>query len=171
MALSGERLLVAAMATDVAPDQAFESLPPHMSYGRPFTMGELQRPILLNAMRNIFLDQPVLRNTTGGRTLELVRDGEPVFARFVRGVDRASKDNPINPHWHAIHSLASGIGKYDEEDEHNHEFLPHVTDTEDFGLGWRQRIRFGSVALISMKDEDHANKIIANFPLAKYGRG
>ena len=171
MTLSGERLLVAAMATDVAQDETFESLPPHMSYGRPFAMGELQRPMLLFAMKNIFLDKPILRKTTGGRTLELVRDGEPVFARFVRGTDRASKDNPVNPQWHAIHSLATGLGKYDEDDEYNHEFLPHVTDTAEFGLAWGRRIRFGSVALIAMKNEDHDYNIIANFPLAKYGRG
>jgi len=166
MSLSGERLLVAAMVNHVEEGDSFEN-EPHMSYGRWFTVAEHRRHFLLNAMRNLFLDQPVLEEAVGGKKSLFFREGKPVFVRRIQGLKEISRDNPANPEWYGLHSLISGIGEFDSNDKYNHAFRPHVTNTEEFRLQKGEPVEFESVALIARPKLHQSGRVIANFALGR----
>jgi len=153
MSLPGERLIMAATLDSVQQGDTFETMPPHMTVIRWHAIEEHRRHFLTDAMDRLFTDKPVFGNAMGGRKAQLRDPSDPVAARLVRGTETVEIGSGalVNPQWFALHALVRSIGIFDEEDEFKDIFTPHITDTEDFKLKYRQRINFKSVVLFGTK--------------------
>lgn len=172
MSLPGERLTIAATLKEVTQGETFEALPPHMTVIRWFNLQDNRRFRLETAMDNLFTDKPVFANAIGGRKAELGTAPKLVPVRLVKGIDtvsvRADEEGNkrfVNPEWFALHALIQSLGKFDEDDAFKDVFLPHVSDTDDFALGYRKRPAFKSVAVFATEGEQQEHRVISSVPL------
>ncbi|HEY8886439.1 MAG TPA: hypothetical protein VIM31_03005 [Candidatus Microsaccharimonas sp.] len=172
MSLPGERLIIAATLDSVERGETFHEIPPHMTVVRWFNLQENRRFRLANAMDRFFTDQPVFDKTIGGRKASFGDTAHPVPVRLVNGIEtvkvRADKEGNnrfVNPEWFALHALIRSIGSFDEDDLYKDAFVPHISDTKDFTLGYRKRVSFDSVAVFGTEDKHQDYRVIDSFPL------
>jgi hypothetical protein len=167
MALSGEKLIIAATLDGLTEGETFNEIPPHMTVIRWFHLQENRRERLFTALDTMFTDEPVFDQAVGGRKVLLGRFPHLALGRRVDNLKTINKENTQNPQWFALHALVKSLGTFDEDDRYKDVFLPHITDSKTFKLQKNKPIAFSSVALIGTEGIDQEHHVVASFALGR----
>lgn len=154
----GERFIIAATIDFVEEGQAFETLPPHMTIVRWFSLPEHRRQFLDNAMGRLMIAEPFQQLVGGKHSLFGEHNDVPV--REMLGAEDG-------PHF-GLSRLVQGLGKFSDNDPFTETFRPHITDTPEYAVRAKERISMATVALFSAQAEESANVVEAAYQLGKH---
>jgi 2'-5' RNA ligase len=154
----GERLLIAATIDSVEEGQAFETLPPHMTIVRWFSLAEHRRHFLDEALGRIMTIGEPFQDLIGGKH-SMFGEHQDVPVREMLGAE-------IGPHF-ALSRLARGYGKYEDDDSFTETFRPHITDTPEYAVRAKERVSMATVALFSARRDERLKTVEAAYQLGK----
>jgi len=154
----GERFLIAATIDSVEEGQAFETLPPHMTVVRWFSLAEHRRHFLDNAMGRLMTAEPFQQLVGGKHSLFGEHNDVPV--REMLGAE-------AGPHF-GLSRLVKGFGKFPESDLYAETFRPHITDTPERAVRAKERIGMATVALFSAQNEEPLMTVENAYQLGKH---
>ena len=159
--IAGERFLIAATLDPAHEGQEFETIPPHMTVVRWFTLPDHRRKFLDHAMYHVLTDTPVFQELTGGKHARFGEHKEyPV--RLIVGAEEA-------PAW-ALRTFVKGMGSFRDGDVFADTFNPHVTDTPTRSIERGEQISIPTVALIRAHPEEQMQQVVASYELGDPGR-
>jgi hypothetical protein len=166
MALTGERLIIAATLDEVETGETFATIPPHMTVVRWFNLQENRQFRLTGAMDRVLGDKPATvfdeapdKHVVGGNLALFGRWYEPTLVRRLNNVS--------NGPYFALHALVKSIGDFDPKDRFSDTFHPHITHTKERSVKRGEAISFASVALIGTQGKHEEHHVIESFPLGR----
>jgi hypothetical protein len=176
MALSGERLLIAATIDEVNVGELFNELPLHLPVLDHFSIeGEQYFDRLTTAMDNIFATRSPLtrvaklgeRQGLYGAKLISPPTLPKMPARQIENINRAP--------WYGLRALAQSIGEFDGNyafkdvvgEDGNDTFVGYIADTNERQIKKGDSISFASVALIAVGVEAQKMRVIKSILLRR----
>jgi hypothetical protein len=160
MPADNEQLLVAAMLDNVEVGQEFRRIPSHMSVIGWIALGARQRPMLDNALKNVF--QPnYLQNTSVG---------EPVMLGVHSDIPAHLLENVDSAPWVGLRALVKSLNGFPKNDTFIDTFSPHISESPDRTLQLGDRLSFPMISLIATLeggDTSRMKQVQAVYPLGE----
>lgn len=176
MALSGERLLIAATLDEVNVGERFNELPLHLPVLDHFSIrGDQHFDRLTTAMDNIFATRsPLTQGAKLGRRQGLY-GAKLVSPPTLRNMLARQIENINRAPWYGLRALAQSIGEFDEnyafkdvvDEDGNDTFVGYIANTNERQIQIGESISFASVALIGMGIEAQNARVIKSILLRK----
>jgi hypothetical protein len=159
MALSGERLLIAATLDPVEVGPRFGELPIHLPVLDHFSIqGDRRLDRLTTAMDNIFITQASLTTRAESGERQGLYGGNVLLLDGLRDTPARLIVNTSSGPWSGLRALVHSLGEFDEnyafknvvDNKGNFAFKGYVADTNERSIQHGESILFSSVALIGM---------------------
>jgi hypothetical protein len=176
MALSGERLLIAATLDPVHVGTSFDELPIHLPVLDHFSIqGDRRFNRLTTAMDNIFITQASLTTAADRGERQGLYGGKVHFVDDSRDMPARLIVNTSSGPWSGLRALVHSLGEFDEnyafknvvDNKGNFTFKGYVADTNERSIQKGESILFSSVALIGMGSAAQKARVIKTISLRK----
>lgn len=175
MALSGERLLIAATLDEVKVGEHFNELPLHLPVLDQFSIVGDRFDRLTAAMDAIFdSGSPLTQAAKSGRRQGLY-GGKLLPSPTLTGTSVRQIENVNRAPWYGLRALAQGLGEFDEtyaykdvmDENGNYTFSGYIAQTNERSIQRGESISFASVALIGMGGAAQEARVIKSIALRK----